>query len=167
MEGEAAIGIGYEEETTNADGDFKIDPQPANNSPTKDSSSSNRPNMDHNSLLHSVSSTTTTSRCHISSHFELLQHLKDVAEAKQSLIMTQQKLQRAVSIMNSGVEQQHKVQRRIPAKCDVEDVVDLHSGGKDCRYVGHNYWQVYVRRSVCFNVNFNFDLIIIAYGVAI
>ncbi len=124
---EAAIGAGYEE-TTNADGDFKIEPQSAKNNPTK-GSSSNMLGMD-DILLRSA---TTSCGYHFSSHFELLQHLKDVAEAKQSLIMTQQRLQRAVSMINSGAERQHMVQRRIPTKCDAEDDVDLHHGGQDCR----------------------------------
>ncbi len=78
---------------------------------------------------------------HFPSHFEIQKDLKDVAEAKQRLIMTQQGLRRAVMLNNRENQQQeqqkqHKLQR-IPSKCDVKDL-DLHHD-QDCRWVGHNW----------------------------
>ncbi len=128
---------------TNADGDFKSVQKSAENNPSPTKGSS-RLDMDDVSLCPPA--------CHFSPHFELQQNLKDVAEAKQSLITTQQRLRRAV-MLNSGAERQHNKLQRIPRKCDGDDVKDLNfHGGQDCRYVNHD-WQEYSWSFQFFNFN--------------
>ncbi len=114
---------------TNADGDFKSVQKPAENNPNPTKGSSR---LDMDDLL------LCPPTYQFSPHFELQQNLKDVAEAKQSLIMTQQRLRREV-MLNSGAERQHNKLQRIPRKCDDAKDLNFHHGGQDCRYVNHDW----------------------------
>ncbi len=121
------------DDETNSDWDFRSIQKPTKGSPNPTKGHS-RLDTDDFPLFHPA--------CQFSPHFELQRNLKDVAKAKQSFIMTQQKLLRE-AMLNSGAERQQSKLQRIPRKYHTHDAKDLNfPDGQDCMYV-YCYWQEY------------------------